>query len=236
MSQLTALSRSLSATEISSMWAPLVGVQWPRDPLLQRTELEEGHRLKLEFKMMWTDGRHVTKVNCIACNSQDRMLFAVAYQNLNTHKGFVTCWNVQNVTYPELIISISTNPTIVKFSDNNPKLVAVGDESGMVRFISINSASGHFSQDQVHSTGHKGSVLDLCWFGKKVMSAGSDGRVLMWTIANPQLSLESQVIAELQPSFYNLELPRVVEFTILNQPDCLPVIFFSNRNSYLISY
>ena len=30
------------------------------------------------------------------------------------------------------------------------------------------------------------------------------------------------VIAELQPSFYNLELPRVVELTILNQPDCLP--------------
>lgn len=30
------------------------------------------------------------------------------------------------------------------------------------------------------------------------------------------------VIAELQPSFYNLELPRIIEFTMLTQPDCLP--------------
>lgn len=120
------------------------------------------------------------------------MLFAVAYQNLTTHKGFVTCWNVQNVTYPELVISISTNPTIVKFSYDNPQLIATGDESGMVRFMNINSASGHFVQDQVHSTGHKGAVLDLCWVGDKVMSSGSDGRVLMWRIVNAELSLESQ--------------------------------------------
>lgn len=30
------------------------------------------------------------------------------------------------------------------------------------------------------------------------------------------------VIAELQPSYYNLELPRVIETTMMTQPDCLP--------------
>lgn len=79
------------------------------------------------------------------------MLFAVAYQNLITHKGFITCWNVQNISYPELVISTSTNPTTVKFSSDNPRLVAVGDESGMVHFISIAVSSGHFVQDQVRS-------------------------------------------------------------------------------------
>lgn len=79
------------------------------------------------------------------------MLFAVAYQNLSTHKGFITCWNVQNITYPELVISTSTNPTTVKFSIDNPRLIAVGDESGMVRFISISAASGHIAENRVQS-------------------------------------------------------------------------------------
>ena len=79
------------------------------------------------------------------------MLFAVAYQNLSTHKGFITCWNVQNITYPELIISTSTNPTTVKFSIDNPRLIAVGDESGMVRFISISASSGHIAENRVQS-------------------------------------------------------------------------------------
>ena len=79
------------------------------------------------------------------------MLFAVAYQNLSTHKGFITCWNVQNISYPELVISTSTNPTTVKFSIENPRLVAVGDESGMVRFISIAAASGHLPENRVIS-------------------------------------------------------------------------------------
>lgn len=40
--------------------------------------------------------------------------------------------------------------------------------------------------------GHKGSVLDLCWVGKKALSSGSDGRVLIWTPINYDLHLESQ--------------------------------------------
>ena len=190
------------------------------------------------------------------------MLFAVAYQNLSTHKGFITCWNVQNITYPELVISTSTNPTTVKFSIDNPRLIAVGDESGMVRFISISASSGHIAENRVQSnfkyyqfyireksfqlildSGHKGSVLDLCWVGCKVLSSGSDGRVLMWTTVTAELALESQgitrktiihasatfakkivalVIAELEPSYYHLELPRLIELTLLSQPDCLP--------------
>jgi len=42
--------------------------------------------------------------------------------------------------------------------------------------------------------GHKGSVLDLCWVGKKALSSGSDGRVLIWTPINYDLHLESQGI------------------------------------------
>lgn len=143
------------------------------------------------------------------------MLFAVAYQNLSTYRGFITCWNVQNITYPELVISSSTNPTTVKFSIDNPRLIAVGDESGMVRFISISSSSGHIAENRVQSTvsillvfyvqmicianvpldtGHKGSVLDLCWVGSKVLSSGSDGRVLMWTAVTIELTLECQGI------------------------------------------
>ena len=79
------------------------------------------------------------------------MLFAAVYENLSTHKGFVTCWNVQNVTYPELVISTSTSPTTVKFSIDNPRLIATGDESGMVHFISIESESGHCAQDTIRS-------------------------------------------------------------------------------------
>lgn len=30
------------------------------------------------------------------------------------------------------------------------------------------------------------------------------------------------VIAELQPSYYHLELPRLIDHTLLCQPDCLP--------------
>jgi hypothetical protein len=30
------------------------------------------------------------------------------------------------------------------------------------------------------------------------------------------------VIAELEPSYYHLELPRLIELTLLSQPDCLP--------------
>ncbi len=29
--------------------------------------------------------------------------------------------------------------------------------------------------------GYKGSVLDLCWVGKKALRSGSDGRILIWT-------------------------------------------------------
>lgn len=43
-------------------------------------------------------------------------------------------------------------------------------------------------------SGHKGSVLDLCWVGCKVLSSGSDGRVLMWTTVTAELALESQGI------------------------------------------
>ncbi|XP_046647092.1 dynein axonemal intermediate chain 1-like [Daphnia pulicaria] len=221
VSKLTSLGRSLSSIEIAPLWAEMVGVIWPRDPL-QRVEVEDGLRFKLEWKMIWSDENQFTKVNCVACNPQDRMLFAVAYQNLNTHKGFITCWNVQNVTYPELVISTSTNPTTVKFSIDNPRLIAVGDESGMVRFISISASSGHIAENRVQNSGHKGSVLDLCWVGCKVLSSGSDGRVLMWTTVTAELALESQVIAELEPSYYHLELPRLIELTLLSQPDCLP--------------
>lgn len=148
------------------------------------------------------------------------MLFAVAYQNLSTHKGFITCWNVQNINYPELVISTSTNPTTVKFSVENPRLLATGDESGMVRFLSLSTSSVHCPENRVLSmyqtrksfkffqvyravrlmyhlafvsgSGHKGSVLDLCWIGSKVMSSGSDGRVLMWTTVSTDLTLECQ--------------------------------------------
>ncbi|KZS16262.1 Uncharacterized protein APZ42_017891 [Daphnia magna] len=221
VSKITSLGRSLSSIEIAPLWAEMVGVAWPRDPL-QRVETDDGLRFKLEWKMIWCDDNQFTKVNCVACNPQDRMLFAVAYQNLSTYRGFITCWNVQNITYPELVISSSTNPTTVKFSIDNPRLIAVGDESGMVRFISISSSSGHIAENRVQNTGHKGSVLDLCWVGSKVLSSGSDGRVLMWTAVTIELTLECQVIAELQPSYYHLELPRLIELTLLSQPDCLP--------------
>lgn len=79
------------------------------------------------------------------------MLFVVAYQNLVTHKGFITCWNVQNINYPELVISTSTNPTIVKFSVDNPRLVATGDESGMIHFISLATSSRHFAENREQS-------------------------------------------------------------------------------------
>ena len=79
------------------------------------------------------------------------MLFAVAYQNLSTHKGFITCWNVQNINYPELVISTSTNPTTIRFSVDNPRLLATGDESGMVRFLSLSTSSGHCPENRVLS-------------------------------------------------------------------------------------
>ena len=36
--------------------------------------------------------------------------------------------------------------------------------------------------------------MDLCWVGSKVLSSGSDGRVLMWAVTAKDLSLESQGI------------------------------------------
>lgn len=70
--QLTALGRSLSSIEIAPLWAEMVDVVWPRDPL-QRVETEDGLRLKLEWKMLWSDDKHFTRVNCVACNPQDRV-------------------------------------------------------------------------------------------------------------------------------------------------------------------
>ena len=50
----------------------MVGVVWPRDPL-QRVEVEDGLRFKLEWKMIWSDDNQFTRVNCVACNPQDRV-------------------------------------------------------------------------------------------------------------------------------------------------------------------
>lgn len=71
--QLTALGRSLSSIEIAPLWAEMVDVVWPRDPL-QRVESEDGLRLRLEWKMLWSDDKHFTRVNSIACNPQDRVM------------------------------------------------------------------------------------------------------------------------------------------------------------------
>lgn len=73
VSLLTALGRSLSSIEIAPLWAEMVDVSWPRDPL-HRIEPEEDYKLKLEWKMLWcADNKQVTRVNCIACNPQDRV-------------------------------------------------------------------------------------------------------------------------------------------------------------------
>jgi hypothetical protein len=72
VSKLTSLGRSLSSIEIAPLWAEMVGVAWPRDPL-QRVEIEEGLRFKLEWKMIWSDDNQFTRVNCVACNPQDRV-------------------------------------------------------------------------------------------------------------------------------------------------------------------
>lgn len=72
VSKLTSLGRSLSSIEIAPLWAEMVGVIWPRDPL-QRVEVEDGLRFKLEWKMIWSDDNQFTKVNCVACNPQDRV-------------------------------------------------------------------------------------------------------------------------------------------------------------------
>jgi len=79
VSQLTALGRSLSSIEIAPLWAEMVDVAWPRDPL-QRMESEDGHRLKLEWKMLWSDDQHFTRVNCVACNPQDRVYSIIFFQ------------------------------------------------------------------------------------------------------------------------------------------------------------
>ena len=64
----------------------MVGVVWPRDPL-QRVEIEEGLKFKLEWKMQWCDDNNqFTRVNCVACNPQDRVYiyfyFAVTTQRI----------------------------------------------------------------------------------------------------------------------------------------------------------
>lgn len=52
----------------------MVGVVWPRDPL-QRIEVDEGLKFKLEWKMLWCDDQELQRINSIACNPQDRVIF-----------------------------------------------------------------------------------------------------------------------------------------------------------------
>ena len=76
--KLTSLGRSLSSIEIAPLWAEMVGVVWPRDPL-QRVEVEEGLKFKLEWKMLWCDDQESNRVNSIAFNPQDRVQFRLHY-------------------------------------------------------------------------------------------------------------------------------------------------------------
>ena len=186
------------------------------------------------------------------------MLFAVAYQNLSTHKGFITCWNVQNINYPELVISTSTNPTTIRFSVDNPRLLATGDESGMVRFLSLSTSSGHCPENRVLSKKKrreefkeviqpntillqavviKVASLTCAGSATKLWAAEVTVAFLCGQRSHPiwrwnakvrtkqffaDVALKDTGIAELLPSYYNLELPRPVESTLLSQPDCLP--------------
>lgn len=70
--KLTSLGRSLSSIEIAPLWAEMVGIVWPRDPL-QRVEVEDGLKFKLEWKMLWCDDQEFNRINSIACNPQDRV-------------------------------------------------------------------------------------------------------------------------------------------------------------------
>ncbi len=71
----------MSSIEIAPLWAEMVGVVWPRDPL-QRVEIEEGLKFKLEWKMHWCDNNPFTRVNCVACNPQDRVFRLAVIQSL----------------------------------------------------------------------------------------------------------------------------------------------------------
>ena len=65
------------------------------------------------------------------------MLFLVAYKNPTNQRGYVACWNIQNIDYPEILIPVGTNPIVAKFSHEIPHLIAIGDKSGMVNFVDI---------------------------------------------------------------------------------------------------
>ena len=80
------------------------------------------------------------------------MLFVVTYENMNTHQGLVTCWNIKNVIQPEMIISTSNNPTQSRFSTKFPRLFATGFQSGQIQIISIDSKLTQLPQDQIDST------------------------------------------------------------------------------------
>jgi len=80
------------------------------------------------------------------------MVFIVTYENPKTHKGFLTCWNIQNMDEPEIIVSTGSNPTVARFCSEFPRLVAVGDETGMVHFIDIGSQQKQLGADSVPGT------------------------------------------------------------------------------------
>ena len=65
------------------------------------------------------------------------MMFMVTYENPRTHKGYLALWNVQNMDEPELLVTTSASPTAVKFCARYPRLVAVGDQAGLVHFVDI---------------------------------------------------------------------------------------------------
>lgn len=83
------------------------------------------------------------------------MLFVVTCENLNSHQGLITCWNIKNVVQPEMTIYTSNNPTQSRFSTKFPRLFATGFQSGQVQIVSIDSKLTQLPPDQIDSTAHR---------------------------------------------------------------------------------
>ena len=80
------------------------------------------------------------------------MIFVATFENVKTAKGFITCWNIQNMAEPEIFMSTSSKPTVAKFAPEFPRLLAVGDETGLVHFVDIGSNEKHLARHQIPGT------------------------------------------------------------------------------------
>ncbi|XP_046849052.1 cytoplasmic dynein 2 intermediate chain 2-like [Xenia sp. Carnegie-2017] len=147
------------------------------------------------------------EVTCISWNPTGAVI-AVAYgrydhQDWCTHKSSVCTWNLDRRSFdpnkPDAVIDISTCVMCIAFHPVLPSLILVGTFNGAVFVYDIaNENDPLIGSSGVGENTHKDPVSQVTWFSDptskdkkfRVISAGADGKILIWRLSQSSKSLK----------------------------------------------